>query len=89
MNVRALGETLHTGRVRFEEKGPQQTIVNLEMAYAPEGFVEKAGDKMGMIDSRIEGDLERFKKLIEERGTETGAWRGDIDHSGKTTDLKK
>ena len=85
---RALGETMHTGRVRFEETAPTQTRVELEMAYAPEGFVEKAGDKLGMIDSRIEGDLKRFKKMIEERGTATGAWRGEIDHSGKTTDLK-
>jgi hypothetical protein len=26
----------------------------------------------------VHGDLERFKTFIEKRGTETGAWRGDI-----------
>jgi hypothetical protein len=26
----------------------------------------------------VEGDLERFKKLIESRGTESGAWRGEV-----------
>ena len=86
---RALGETKHTGRVKFDEMGPKQTRIDLEMAYAPEGFLEKAGDKMGMIDSRIEGDLERFKKMIEERGAETGGYRGEIHESSKTTDLKK
>ena len=87
---RALGEIKHTGRVRFEPSGASATRVNLEMAYAPEGFIEKAGDKLGMIDSRVEGDLERFKKMIESRGSETGAWRGDIDESDKapTTDLR-
>jgi hypothetical protein len=31
-----------------------------------------------MVDRRVRGDLERFKTFIEGRGTETGAWRGDI-----------
>jgi hypothetical protein len=26
----------------------------------------------------VRGDLERFKELIEGRGAETGAWRGEI-----------
>jgi hypothetical protein len=26
----------------------------------------------------VKGDLRRFKSFIEERGAETGAWRGDI-----------
>ena len=85
---RALGETMHTGRVMFDKIAEDKTRVNLEMAYAPEGFVEKAGDKLGMVEKRIEGDLERFKEMIESRSTETGAWRGEIDASGKTNDLK-
>jgi hypothetical protein len=30
---------------------------------------------------RVKGDLERFKELIESRGAETGAWRGEVDQS--------
>jgi hypothetical protein len=26
----------------------------------------------------VKGDLKRFKKFIEERGTESGAWRGNV-----------
>jgi hypothetical protein len=26
----------------------------------------------------VHGDLERFKKLIEDRDEETGAWRGEV-----------
>jgi hypothetical protein len=27
---------------------------------------------------RVQGDLERFKELVESRGQETGAWRGEV-----------
>ena len=36
------------------------------------------GTALGFLDRRIQGDLERFKELIEKRGTPTGAWRGEI-----------
>jgi hypothetical protein len=29
----------------------------------------------------VQGDLERFKEMIETRGTETGGWRGEVDQS--------
>ncbi|MEU6273797.1 hypothetical protein ABZ871_15525 [Streptomyces populi] len=41
-------------------------------------FVEGVEDLLGVIDRRVEGDLSRFKDHIEERGGETGAWRGRI-----------
>jgi hypothetical protein len=28
--------------------------------------------------------MRRFKDFIESRGTETGAWRGEVDDSGPT-----
>ena len=43
------------------------------------GFVEKAGDALGIVKRQITGDLQRFKGCIESRGRETGAWRGEID----------
>jgi hypothetical protein len=52
------------------------------MAYDPEDFAEKAADVLGVIRRRVEGDLERFKKFIESRGRETGAWRGEIRKTG-------
>ena len=50
----------------------------LQVEYVPQGVVEKAGDAMGLITQRVEGDLKRFKTYIESRGQETGAWRGSI-----------
>jgi hypothetical protein len=49
------------------------------MEYEPEGFFEKAGDALGIPSGRVEGDLKRFRDFIEERGMETGGWRGQIE----------
>jgi uncharacterized membrane protein len=41
---------------------------------------QQAGDKLGMVDRRVKGDLKRFKDFIEDRGGETtGGWRGRKD----------
>jgi hypothetical protein len=37
--------------------------------YDPEGLVEKTGDALGVVSSQVEGDLERFKEFIENRGS--------------------
>jgi hypothetical protein len=56
--------------------------VTLRMEYKPEGVVEKVGSALGLVEGRVKGDLERFKKFIESRGVATGGWRGEI-HSGQ------
>jgi uncharacterized membrane protein len=66
------------GVVTFHKLDPSRTKVMLQLDFEPEGLVEQAGDKLGIVKSRVHGDLERFKTFIEKRGTETGAWRGDI-----------
>src|ERR671913_538902 len=40
---------------------------------------EQVGDKLGFVRRRAKGDLGRFKEFIESRGSETGAWRGDVE----------
>lgn len=54
------------------------------MHLEPEGLAEQVGDKMGIVSSRAKGDLERFKEFIEERGQETGGWRGEVDRDEVT-----
>lgn len=71
----------NAGTVSFRSEGADRTHVTLRMEYEPEGFFENVGSALGFVDSRIEGDLERFKKFIESRGSETGAWRGEIHGS--------
>ncbi|MEA2684362.1 MAG: hypothetical protein QOK05_2690 [Chloroflexota bacterium] len=69
----------NAGDVRFEPAGEGRTRVKLHMVYDPEGIVENVGDALGVVSRRIEGDLERFKKFIESRGSETGAFRAEIE----------
>lgn len=68
----------NAGDVQFEPISDARTRVKLHMVYDPEGVVENVGDALGVVSRRIEGDLERFKKFIESRGSETGAFRGEI-----------
>ncbi|HET6493084.1 MAG TPA: SRPBCC family protein [Burkholderiales bacterium] len=66
------------GTVMFQPVDPQRTRVTLRMEYDPKGLVENAADMIGTIERRVEGDMKRFRDFIEERGQETGAWRGDV-----------
>jgi len=67
------------GVVTFHRLDVNRTRVMLQMDFQPEGAVEQAGDKLGFVTRRVQGDLERFKKFIEQRGTESGGWRGDVE----------
>jgi uncharacterized membrane protein len=71
----------NSGIIRFTPVGADRTRVTASIGYEPEGIIEQAGDALGVVDRRVEGDLERFKEFIESRGSETGAWRGEI-HGG-------
>jgi uncharacterized membrane protein len=73
----------NAGVVTFHRIDENVTRVTVQMDYEPEGIMESAGDAIGMLDRRVQGDLERFKEFIEGRGVETGAWRGEVGQ--KTT----
>jgi uncharacterized membrane protein len=68
----------HAGVVTFHKLSDTTSRVTAQMDIDPEGFLEKVGDKFGVIEGRVKSDLERFKDFIESRGGETGAWRGDV-----------
>ena len=68
----------NAGSVGFADLGSGQTQVTLRIEVEPEGVIEQAGTAVGVLDRTVEGDLERFKEFIESRGTETGAWRGEV-----------
>jgi uncharacterized membrane protein len=73
------------GTVRFEALGPDRTRVRLAMSYEPEGAIENMGDAVGLLSARVQESVEDFKEFIEERGAETGGWRGEV-HESKTKD---
>ena len=66
------------GVVTFHRLGDNQTRVTVQMDWQPDSATEKVGSALNVDDRRVQGDLERFKEFIESRGTETGAWRGDV-----------
>jgi uncharacterized membrane protein len=80
---RSMTGAANSGMVNFEPLGANRTRIAVRMNYAPEGLLENAGDFLGVVGRRVQGDLERFKQFIQLRGRETGAWRGEIH--GKQT----
>ncbi len=75
---RAIDDDGPNGIVEFESLGEDKTLITLEMAYEPEGLTEQLGAVVGMDSRQVKKDLERFKQLIESRGVESGAWRGEV-----------
>ena len=69
----------NAGVVTFHRVSDTSTRVTLQLDVDPEGMVENVGTALGFLERRVKGDLERFKEFIESRGTETGAWRGDVE----------
>ncbi|MDX6436646.1 MAG: hypothetical protein QOK34_1480 [Gaiellaceae bacterium] len=70
------------GTVSFEKVGEDKTLVRLSMSYQADPL-EAVGSVAGLDARRIKGDLGRFKELIESRGTESGAWRGEVSAGQK------
>jgi uncharacterized membrane protein len=75
---KSTGGAQHAGVVTFHRIGDEQSRVMLQLDVEPEGLTEQVGDKLGFVKRRVKGDLERFKELIESRGSETGGWRGVV-----------
>ena len=72
--------TSNRGSVTFETSGTDTTRLTVVMEYEPEGFLEKAGDALGVPSLEVEESLKSFKELIETNGAATGAWRGRIEN---------
>jgi len=68
----------NAGVVTFHRLSDSTSKVMLQMEYDPDGVLENVGDVTGVVSQRVLGDLERFKRYIESRGQETGAWRGTV-----------
>jgi uncharacterized membrane protein len=69
----------NAGVVTFHRLDDATTRVTVQMSWEPEGVVEQAGAAIGADQRRVRSDLERFKEMIEARGHESGAWRGEVE----------
>jgi uncharacterized membrane protein len=76
---RAVDGHHNSGIVTFEPVSQTETRINVVMEHETEGMVESLGSALGADSRRVKGDLERFKELVESRGAETGAWRGEVE----------
>jgi uncharacterized membrane protein len=75
---RSIGGVRNGGVVSFHKISDTCTRIMLQMDYQPEGPMEHLGDALGGVRMEARSNLQRFKEMLERRGTETGAWRGSI-----------
>jgi len=66
----------NAGVVTFQRLSDEKTRIRLQLTYEPHGLLERVGDALSFVTSRVEGDLERFKEFIESRRKATAGWRG-------------
>ncbi|ERG64481.1 MULTISPECIES: SRPBCC family protein [Agrococcus] len=75
------GET-HAGVVTFHRIDDDQTRVNVQIDWKPQGVVEAAGALLQVDDLQIKQDLKRFKELAEaapaQQAVDQG-WDGDVE----------
>ncbi|MDP9185391.1 MAG: SRPBCC family protein [Actinomycetota bacterium] len=74
----ARGGKGNAGVVTFHRLSDDETRVTVQLDWEPEGMVENVGSALGFDDRQVSKDLDRFKEIIETRGGETGAWRGEV-----------
>ena len=74
----------NAGVVTFHRLDENRSKVMVQLDWDPEGVVETVGAGTGQDDRQVKSDLERFKELIESRGFETGAWRGEVKQGDVT-----
>jgi len=77
---RTIGGVHNAGVVTFHRISDTRTRVMLQMDYTPGSPMEKLADVGGAVKLTTRGNLKRFKELLENRGQETGAWRGTVQH---------
>jgi len=71
----------NAGVVTFHRLDDDSTRVTVQMDVEPDGAVETVGDWAGLLDRRVQGDLDRFCDYIQGRGEPTGGWRGTVESS--------
>lgn len=68
----SIGVPRQEGTLTFHSIGPGRTRMVLRMQYDPKGVVEKAGDRLHLVERRVKGNMSRFKHFLESRGAH--AW---------------
>ncbi len=82
---RSISGTPNGGTVSFQRLSDNRTRIKLDMYYEPTDPIESIGDAMGAVRMEAKSNLKKFKEMMEQRGTETGAWRGTITPDGSVS----
>jgi uncharacterized membrane protein len=75
---RATDGKANNGSVRFEPLDDGRTRLKVRMSWEAAGAAESVGSAVGVDDRGVRADLKRFKEIVESRGRESGAWRGEV-----------
>jgi len=75
---RSTGGVRNAGVVTFHRISDSRTRIMLQMDYEPRNLGEGIGDAFGAVKLQMKGNLKRFKEMLENRGRETGGWRGSV-----------
>jgi uncharacterized membrane protein len=75
---RSRGGVDQAGVVTFHKLDDTHTRVMLQLEMQPGDLAEKIGDALNFVERQAKRDMKNFKQFIESRGTETGAWRGQV-----------
>lgn len=77
------GGPMQSGKVELQPVGDDKARVTMTVECDPAQVpAERSGNPEEMVALRLEDDLARFKQFLEERGSETGAGRGEV-HDGE------
>lgn len=68
----------NAGVVTFHRLDEDSCRVHVQLEWESDGLMEGLAGFLGADDRRVEGDLERFKELVESRGATAGGWHGEI-----------
>jgi uncharacterized membrane protein len=71
----------NTGVVTFHRLGEAETRVTVQMEHDADGLMDQLGSALGLDGRRVQGDLERFKELVERREAPV-AWR-EVEDGGQ------
>ncbi len=85
---RAVSGLAHAGTVTFRDKGANRTEVRVKIEYQPASVLESLAGPLGIVGRRVEGDLMRFKKFIENRPSNTGDWTERTGEANVETSLE-
>ena len=62
------------GEVTFDKLDEGRTRVHMHVEYEPEGLVENVGAALGVVNARLEADLESFKRAVEGGAAVHNGW---------------